>query len=47
MITKFSNMGVPSSLLKLVISFLKDRQMVVRYKGDISSVKDLPGGGSH
>ena len=38
-------MGVPSWLLKLVISFLTNRSMVVRYKGETSSVKSLPGGG--
>ena len=38
-------MGVPSWLLKIVIAFLKDRTMVVRYKGETSSVKQLPGGG--
>ena len=38
-------MGVPSWLLKIVISFLKDRTMVVRYKGKTSGVKKLPGGG--
>ena len=38
-------MGVPSWLLKLVIAFLKNRTMVVRYKGKVSSEKMLPGGG--
>ena len=38
-------MGVPSWLLKIVISFLKDRSMVVRYRGQTSSMKKLPGGG--
>ena len=41
MITKLSDMGVPSRLLKIVISFLKNRKMVVRYKGDNSGVKAL------
>ena len=45
LITKLSDMGVPSWLLKIVISFLKDRSMVVRYKGQTSSMKNLPGGG--
>ena len=45
LITKLSDLGVPSWLLKLVIAFLKDRQMVVRYKGKISNPKRLPGGG--
>jgi hypothetical protein len=38
-------MGCPGWLLKVVIAFLTDRQMVVRYKGEKSSVKSLPGGG--
>ena len=45
LITKLSDMGVPSWLLKLVISFLKDRSMVVRYKGVQTEPKQLPGGG--
>ena len=38
-------MDVPAWLLKLVMAFLKNRQMVVRYKGKCSEVKPLPGGG--
>ena len=45
LITKLSDMGVPSWLLKIVISFLTNRRMVVRYKGETSGVKFLPGGG--
>ena len=45
LITKLNDMGVPGWLLKIVISFLKDRQMVVNYKGKKSSIKSLPGGG--
>ena len=45
LITKLSDMGVPSWLLKIVISFLTNRKMIVRYKGKVSSMKDLPGGG--
>ena len=45
LITKLSDMGVPSWLLKIVISFLKNRKMIVRYKGEFSSMKNLPGGG--
>ena len=44
-ITKLSDMGVQPWLLKLVISFLSNRKMVVRYKGEVSSIKELPGGG--
>ena len=45
LVTKLSNMGVPGWLLRLVVAFLKERTMVVRYKGKISGVKQLPGGG--
>ena len=45
LITKLSDMGVPSWLLKVVMAFLTNRKMVVKYKSKISSVKDLPGGG--
>ena len=45
LITKLSDLGVPSWLLKLVIAFLKDRTMVVRYKGAVSDPRCLPGGG--
>ena len=45
LVTKLSDMGVPAWLLKIVISFLKDRTMVVRFKGTTSSVRNLPGGG--
>ena len=43
--TKLSDMGVPAWLLMIVISFLKDRKMIVRYKGKASNPKWLPGGG--
>ena len=45
LITKLSDMGVPAWLLRVVMAFLSDRRMVVRYKGEQSSVKELPGGG--
>ena len=45
LITKLSDMGVPPWLLKIVISFLTNRKMVVRYKGETSGIKELPGGG--
>ena len=44
-ITKLSDMGVPGWLLNIVMGFLTDRMMVVRYKGDTSDVRPLPGGG--
>ena len=45
LVTKLSDMGVPGWLLKLVIAFLTDRKMIVKYKGYQSSIKSLPGGG--
>ena len=45
LITKLSDMGVPSWLLQIVIGFLTDRKMLVKYKDVKSGVKDLPGGG--
>ena len=44
-ITKLSDMGVPGWLLNIVMGFLTDRMMVVRYKGETSDVRPLPGGG--
>ena len=45
LITKLSDMNVPGWLLRIVISFLTNRKMVVRYKGAMSGLKELPGGG--
>ena len=45
LITKLSDLGVPSWLLRLVIAFLKDRTMVVKYKSAVSDPRCLPGGG--
>ena len=45
LITKLSDMGVPAWLLKVVMGFLSNRKMKVRYNGKQSSIKDLPGGG--
>ena len=44
-ITILSEMGVPGWLLKIVIGFLTDRVMILRYKGGCSDRKALPGGG--
>ena len=38
-------MGVPGWLLRIVIGFLTDRKMYVRYRGKQSSINSLPGGG--
>ena len=45
LVTKLSDMGVPGWLLKLVMAFLKDRTMRVKYKGKLSGIYALPGGG--
>jgi hypothetical protein len=45
LITKLSDMGVPGWLLNFVMGFLSDRVMLVRYKGETTSSKPLPGGG--
>ena len=45
LIKKLHNLGVPGWLLKIVISFLMNRTMIVRYNGEESSSKSLPGGG--
>ena len=42
LITKLSDMGVPSWLLKVVMAFLRNRSTIVRYKGQQSSITDLP-----
>ena len=43
-IRTLSEMGVPGWLLKVVMGFLKERELVLRYKGHCSSRKALPGG---
>ena len=45
LITKLSYLGVPGWLLRIVMSFLKDRKIQVRYKGKTSKIKSMPGGG--
>ena len=45
LITKLSDMGVPGWLLKIVIGFLEDRELILTYKGKQSSSKKMPGGG--
>ena len=44
-ITKLSDLGVPAWLLKIVMAFLTNRSMIVRFKGARSTQKSLPGGG--
>ena len=45
LVTKLSDMGVPGWLPRLVIAFLKNRSMKVKYKGKYSKLFSLPGGG--
>ena len=45
LITTLSDMGVPGWLLNIIMGFLKDRVMVVNYKGETTEEKQLPGGG--
>ena len=44
-ITILSEMGVPGWLLRIVMGFLTERELIVRYKGGLSGRKALPGGG--
>ena len=44
-VTILSKMGVPGWLLKIIIWFLTERELLVRHKGKTSSRKSLPGGG--
>ena len=45
LVTKLSDMGCPGWLLRIVMAFLSNRRMIVRYKGKQSGIKSLPGGG--
>ena len=45
LIEKLCDLGTPGWLLRLVVAFLEDRTMKVKYKGIYSSLFDLPGGG--
>ena len=45
LITKLADWGVPAWLLKIVIGFLTERELVVVYKGEESESKSMPGGG--
>ena len=40
-----NDMGVPAWLPDVVVTFLSDRKMLVRYKGKQSRTKNLPFGG--
>ena len=43
LVTKLGDMGVPGWLLKIVVGFLIDRELVVTYKGQKSENKKMPG----
>ena len=45
LITILSDMGVPGWLLKIVMGFLTERTLIVSYKGEKSTSKEMPGGG--
>ena len=45
LITRLADMNVPGWLLRIIIGFLTNRRMLVRYKGKTSTIKSLPGGG--
>ena len=43
-IIRLSDWGVPGWLLKILISYLTERTMTVKYKGVLSAPQSLPGG---
>ena len=45
LITLLSDLGVPGWLLRLVVGFLENRELIVKYKGETSEKVKLPGGG--
>ena len=45
LITLLSELGVPGWLLRIVIGFLENRELVVTHKGVTSGKFQLPGGG--
>lgn len=45
LITILSDLNVPTCALKLVMSYLSDRKMCVRYNGATSRDEEIPGGG--
>jgi len=44
-IQKFWKMGLRASLIPILVSYLQDRKMTVKFKGSKSSIHSLPGGG--
>ena len=44
-ITILSDLNIPTCALRLIISYLTDRTLVIRYHGAVSSERSMPGGG--
>ena len=44
LVTRLSDWGVPGWLLKVLISYLTERSMVLKYDGAVSDPQPLPGG---
>ena len=44
-ITRLAEMSVTNWLLKIIIGFLKNRKLLLKYKGTFSKLKNMPGGG--
>ena len=40
-----SRMGIPGWLLKIIASFLSERELILRFKGKLSESQKMPGGG--
>ena len=44
-IQKFTQLGVRASLIPLLVSYLSDRKMQVKFIGEVSRILTLTGGG--
>ena len=44
-VTKLAEMGVPNWLLRILMGFLSNRKLQVKYRGGKSMLKDMPGSG--
>ena len=44
-VTILSDLNIPTCALRLIISYLSERKMCVRYNGAVSNEQDIPGGG--
>ena len=42
-VTILSDLNVPTCALRLIVSYLSNRKMCVRYNGAESDVQDIPG----